>query len=451
MLCFVKETFLLIVLVVVCSIVSFGQGFSAGSNSPPSVTGTYSFISTEGRFSISLPQEFHGFKPVSANSPTGRITGDSYDWAMKEGSFTAGYIDRPEVLDELATAKRMLDSMRDGLVEKAKARGGTFVAERSVSGIGHPGREVRIDFPDGLFIQRIYLVLKRMYLVSAVLHQDQRANETAVVTILDSFRILSDAEVEAAWKRKVSDATPTPLPQEPEAPRLGSDAKDERLKGKVKTVFTESEDLSGTWAVSSRKPSSMEYYNERGNLTKTERYDWKGNLSYIEVYGYIDGDRASKSAYIRHEYDPPPMMLPQAPGQPKVTYDNRYSIKLKYKYDENGHLIERSVIGNDGDLKTRCVHDLKNDREEVSCFSKDTLYFKTLEILSDQGDVIERTSYRPKRTQNADFDKDKYSYTYEFDAKGNWIKQTSSKWVTKDGRSHYEPSAVYYRTIAYNQ
>jgi len=372
---------------------------------------------------------------------------------MKEGSFTAGYIDRPEILDETAVARRMLDFMRDSLVERGKAKGGRFVSEKSLSGIGHPGREVRIDFPEGLFIQRTYLVLKRMYLVSAILHNDQRANESVAVPILDSFKILSDAEVDAAIKQKIGDVTPSPLPQEPEPARQGSDAKDKRLKGKVKTVFKESEDLSGTWAVGSRKPDSMEYYNERGNLTRTERYDWKGNLSDIVVYGYIDGERVSKSGYIRHEYDPPPMMAPLSAGQTRVTYDKRYSIKLKYTYDDNDRLIEELVTGNDGELRTRCIHDFKNNQDEESCFSSGHLYYKSISTLNDKGNVIERTSYRPKTAAEGDSNSvtasERYAYAYEFDASGNWIKQTSSKWVTKDGRSYYEPSSVYYRTITY--
>jgi hypothetical protein len=43
----------------------------------------------------------------------------------------------------------------------------------------------------------------------------------------------------------------------------------------------------------------------------------------------------------------------------------------------------------------------------------------------------------------------KYSYTYEFDAQGNWIRRVSSKWVTKDGKSLFEPSSVNYRKISY--
>src|SRR5258705_12031991 len=101
------------------------------------------------------------------------------------------------------------------------------------------------------------------------------------------------------------------------AKRSGTDAGDEGLHGEVKTVFMESEDRSGTWAVGTRKPTAMEYYNKQGNLTKRESYDWKGNLFDITVYGYLDGARVSNWKTIPHEYNPPPMMMASFPGEAK--------------------------------------------------------------------------------------------------------------------------------------
>ena len=147
------------------------------------------------------------------------------------------------------------------------------------------------------------------------------------------------------------------------------------------------------------------------------------------------------------------MMMPLAPGQPKVTRDQRYSNKYKYKYDERNRLIERLLIGNDGELKTRCVHDYARNQDEESCFSSGRLYFKSLSVLSEQGMVMERTYYRPKSAADAESSNlsvsEKNSYAYEFDTEGNWVKRTGAMWVTKDGRSSYQPSSVYYRTIAY--
>jgi hypothetical protein len=44
----------------------------------------------------------------------------------------------------------------------------------------------------------------------------------------------------------------------------------------------------------------------------------------------------------------------------------------------------------------------------------------------------------------------RYSYAYDsFDAQGNWVKRTTSEWVTKDGKSSFAPSHVTCRTITY--
>jgi len=435
--------------VLLCSaIIAIGQGFSAGSLHPPAVNESDLFVSTDGRFSIALPPDYHGFTPVSANTAAGKITGDSYDWSMKEGRFTAGYIDRPEVLEEPAMAGKTLDFMRDNMIERSKPKAGKFVGEQSMSGLGHPGREIRIEFPDGLFIERIFLVNKRMYLLSVILHQDQLSKENIAVRCLDSFKILSPSDLEAALKKRIADATPSPLPQGPVPPSRGTDARDEGLQGRVKTVSTESEDLSGTWAVGSRKPDSIKSYNEAGNLTKSERYDWKGNLSDVEVFGYIDGDRVSQTGHIRHEYDPPPMALPAAPAQKQVEPDKRYGIKLKYSYDGKGRMVERSVIGNDGELRTRCLYVYESAKQTESCYANGNMYYRSTSVLDDRGNETEKTIERPSSKPAGDTG-DKYSYTYEFDAQANWIKKTTSKWVTKDGRSYWERSYTNYRTITY--
>lgn len=237
------------------------------------------------------------------------------------------------------------------------------------------------------------------------------------------------------------------MPPEPIAKRLKSDAEDEELKGKVKTVETETEDLSGTWADGKRKPSSTSYYNEKGYLTKRESYDYRGNLDTITVYGYIDGDRVSSSKYIEHEYNPPPMMMaPTAPGQAKPKYDSRYSYKFKFKYDDKRNLIEKTWYSNDGSLWLRYVYNFKGNQKEELVYSKDgSLNQKYIYALDAKGNEIEETVYETKD----DSVRSKYSYVYEFDPKGNWTKRTTSKQITKDGKSSFTPYSVTYRTVTY--
>src|ERR1041385_1168740 len=87
----VSRSFLTLCAALFAAVVVVGQGFSAGSPDPPSVKESDLFVSIQGRFSIALPDNYHGFTPLSANTSAGLVLGDSYDWVMKEGRFAAGF------------------------------------------------------------------------------------------------------------------------------------------------------------------------------------------------------------------------------------------------------------------------------------------------------------------------------------------------------------------------
>ena len=190
----------------------------------------------------------------------------------------------------------------------------------------------------------------------------------------------------------------------------------------------------------------MKYYNELGNLTKGDLYDYRGNLSEVIGYGYLDGERASNDKIIEYGYNPPPVAMAVAPGQDKPRYDPRYHYKYRYKYDEKGNLKEKEWWSNSGKLGLRYTYNIKGNQKETLVYSEDgQLNQKSVSTLDAQGNEIEVAYYEIK----TDTVRDRYSYTYEFDAKGNWIKQTTSKWETKDGKSQFVPSSIKYRTIIY--
>jgi hypothetical protein len=309
--------------------------------------------------------------------------------------------------------------------------------------------ELKLELPAGLTWQRYYLVSRRLYEVNLALKTEQRAFEDLALKVLDSFKILSDADVSATLKAKAAEAEPSPLPQEPVVSRVGSDAADDGLRGSVKTVFQEDEDLSGTWSVQGRKPVAMEYYDERGNLTKREFYDYKGNLSEIMVYGYLDGARVSRRKSIEHEYNPPAMMVVSPPGPARPKSDPRYSNKFTFQYDDQKRLIEKAWLLNNGELSIKYVYKYSgnpaNQREELVYSSDGSLNQRYLSILDEKGNEVEQTSFE---TRDGSI-RSKNKYAYEFDAKGAWIKRTTSKWHTQDGKSYYAPAYVDYRTISY--
>ena len=451
---FSLQRILLIVLVITAlGAQVFAQGFRVESKSAPSVVGAGPFVSLEGRFSIALPQGTHGFRPLAIESPAGRMSGDAYNWRMKEGSYTAGYVDAPQSMEDADSSTQIFTSIRSGLAAWAGSKNGKLISDRQMELDKHPAVEVKLEFPEALVWQRCYVVSKRLYQIVLVVSTEQRPYEAVAVKVLDSFKILSETEVTTALKAKAATAEPDPLPQEPVAARDGTDASDDHLQGEVKTLLEESEDLSGTWTVAGRKPVSMEYYNKAGNRTKSESYDYKGNLSDITVYGYIDGARVSDFKQIEHNYNPPPIVSVappvvsvSPPDAAKPKSDPRYSIKFAFRYDGQKRLVEKTWFLNNGKISIRYVYKYSgNQREELVYSADGSLNQRYIVVLDDKGNEIEQTNFD---TRDGSI-RGKSSYAYEFDAKGNWIKRVTSKLVTKDGKTSFVPQYVNYRTITY--
>lgn len=398
------------------------------------------FVSLQGRFSVSLPEQVSGYSAISADVPEGRVEGDTFKWRTADGSFEVTYMDLPNAL----ATKAVFDRSRDN--QLVLNRGAKLTGEKDLALEGSAGRETRFETTEGTLVVRAYLVGRRLYEASAFLPNFMKSKEAAAVRVLDSLRLLSQAEVAAARSREAETLAPAPLPRGKAAAKLKSDAEDEGLKGGVKTVFRESQDLSGTWAVGDRKPSSMDYYDDKGQLTKRELYDYKGNLFQVAVYGELDGERVQSDKMIRHEYDPPPVMVGGGSGEPEREPDPRYTYKFAYRYDGKGRLAEEVLYDNRGKLWLRYLYKYEGNKKETLGYSADgSLNRKYVSTLDDKGNEVEVSFYDAEDGSV----RERYSYSYESDAKGNWIKRTAAKWAAKDGREQFVPYSIDYRTITY--
>jgi hypothetical protein len=229
-----------------------------------------------------------------------------------------------------------------------------------------------------------------------------------------------------------------------------SDREDAGLKGKVKSIVVETEDLpnsSNHQSAGKRQSSYTELYDMQGNLTERLAYDYRGNLRDKIVYMTIDGVRASKTESIQHDYDPPPPMAPPAQGTPKQR-DLRYGTKYKDTYDAKGNRIERVLIYNDGSQGTRLVYtfDNKGNKTKMKFYpSNETLEFITNYVYNSKGYQISEMSIKADGRL-------RYTFTYEyleFDSKGNWTKRKKSKLANKNEQAQFEPFEITYRTITY--
>ncbi len=100
----------LLILLAACTTQAAAQGFQVESNpsAPVKAAGSETFSSLEGGFSISLPEQVSGF------SPGGKTPGFSFDWRVKEGTFTVGYVEAPQSLENMG--KQVFDTFRENII-----------------------------------------------------------------------------------------------------------------------------------------------------------------------------------------------------------------------------------------------------------------------------------------------------------------------------------------------
>jgi len=243
--------------------------------------------------------------------------------------------------------------------------------------------------------------------------------------------------------------TPAALPQTPAAKKERSDAQDDNIKGKVKTIIRETEALGRP---ESRRINSIDDYDEHGNLLKHTAMDGRGNPWQIDVYGYIDGARVSKSAYITHDYDPPPPPAPLRPknAAPEPPRDYRYTIKYEYKY-KSGKMTEEMLYANNGKLLTRTVYNWKSDASyEMMVYNSDgKLNQKYVRSLDKAGNEIEE--FNPDLILGKPYGNRRSATRYDaFDPAANWTKKIVSFYKhLNTGTEREQSTYITYRTIIY--
>lgn len=215
------------------------------------------------------------------------------------------------------------------------------------------------------------------------------------------------------------------------------------LRGDVKTVVWEDAEIVF---------ENGNYVEKERTHRRTETYDLQGNLVKEEP-------------------------IPPQEGRPIVCIDGKCNTeepKQKYKYNKKGVIIEETGVLMDGTVtsKREFDYDPQGKLLESRYYDQnndDKLYLANKWVYTRQGNQITSTYYNGcciiKRWQVAVFDnhrniielavfrpdgyKRKASYSYEYDAEGNWIKRKSFDWVTKDGKSFFEPVEAEYREFSY--
>jgi hypothetical protein len=212
-----------------------------------------------------------------------------------------------------------------------------------------------------------------------------------------------------------------------EAKEKKTDVATQGMKGKVE-VMSESMYLPG----SSKRSTSKNVF----------KYDDKGNR--LELVNYA-GDRINST--VRSTYDADGKLIKEetvsgdgtvdliseiktdAKGNKVEQQDKRqnsstilFNYKYLYKYDEKGQEIERTAFRGNGTFLFRYsfIYDDNGNRIEwVQVASDSSVTAKVIYKYDDKNNLIEESEYEKGNKLKA-----AYTYTYEFDKKGNWIRRT---------------------------
>jgi hypothetical protein len=146
------------------------------------------FVSQDGGFAIDLPREgYQGVEPVGdLNSGSG-----TYAWVTEDGQFSVSYV---EGAFPMRTATESLNTLADVILKSPANQRSILISRRQFVADGNPVIELRIKRPQGLAINRLVLVKRRLFVITAD-WADGDGNDASV--ILDSFKIVDSRSLVA--------------------------------------------------------------------------------------------------------------------------------------------------------------------------------------------------------------------------------------------------------------
>jgi hypothetical protein len=423
------------------------------------------FVSVLGRFGIAMPAPYVDYRPfIEFRTSSGqKFSSASYRWALDSDQVVVSYGAGSVNLEDPSRRDSFLTGMRNDYVSKAAH--GSVLAEKQTTLAGHPGMIFGMESDAGRVMVWLYVARNRFYLMSLSL-SDPSKTESHVKTV-STFRLMSQDELEPRY-RKLSDLLrPPPLTDEAPIKRPTTDVQDARLTGKVKAVITEEEKFEGTELFDDRVRTSVDLYDEAGNLSESDQYSG-GLPQAVRLYGSVKGDRA-----YREMRRLPDIVLAASDPKKKDNVTKQGPevkiFKIKYKYNGD-QLTEIRVIRDDGEEFEKYVF-LRKENKVEHTFDPAYVIFgamnfakpKVISLIDDKGNAIEDTLLSPSGKVDYEshsipgagyiqdykrrYDSEKFKYRYEFDQQGNWIKRIATAVVAGKGEV---PDHVTYRNISYH-
>jgi hypothetical protein len=435
------------------------------------------FVSVIGQFGVMLPTNIRDdFRRDIIRMDNDKLISWIYRWNLASDQAVVLYAIGN--IDFEAKADFYLEKFRDTYAP------GSVMNQKKTSFAGHPGLVSVIESPRrGREISRsmiwTYLLKNRVYLMSLTLDDEAKTEEH--LKLMSTFRLLSPKDIEPRVTAMVEELTPERLPQIPAPSRPTTDARDAALKGRVKSVTTESEPYVDESLYGARELVSVENYDEQGNIVNTVVYR-NSRPASVRLYGIHEGDRAFRETI--RVWKSPTYSKDKDDFVAKEPKFEQGLYTIKYKYDSAGNLLEMRVLRDDGKemesarykLKSNTVaHRYDSDYQPVRSHLVARSLLEMIMIANTPGKLTEIVSkldangnsiedahqipngrYSRPRSDGfhtteeyfLSYRTDKERHEYKFDDHGNWIQRKTFALTKDKGTGATE---ITYRTITYYQ
>jgi len=465
------------------------------------------FRTVFGGFGVKLPNKYSEYKPALLQIANYKFPTRIYHWNFEHEIFTISSGEGTNDLEKPEYAKLFLDDFRRQYAGTSLKQNGVIIDESKWSYEGHPGWQM-VERHNGIVVNlRFFVIGDRFYSISVAVNDGLGINE-ARQNILDSFHLLLPAEYAEEKERLIQTFSPPPLPQQPAIKRPVSDAQEENLRGNVKRVYTEEGEFLGRPEPITIYPRTREDFDQNGYLvSKIQFLDFMPYKAFS--FGYVDGARAylltERPSLVEQVFSTGPK-TPQPPQLYKVEYkygktgqleevrasaekgklEQVYSyhdktdrreigFKERGRFDPEISLRWKSVIQLDkdgnttGETRTEYVTSPTGRsitlEKQIDSYSIVADAIRGQAMISPNGntkppsvaDVVKNPNLTQSVTQptgetgSRPMIESTYSYTYDFDSHGNWIKRIQSLIKKADRSTAVVPVrvTVTYRKITY--
>jgi hypothetical protein len=173
----------------IVTFISIGQGYSQSSD-------WHAIESSDNGFRIHFPQEPE-VNPRIVNTGIGELTLDVYMYEVNDQSkddnlvYSVICTEYPASIFQNATEETLKVFFRNSVDGAVNNVHGALLSELIIQYDGHLGREIKIDFREGLAIitMRMYLIGNKMYMIQTITETNKDFN-TSISRFMDSFRLI---------------------------------------------------------------------------------------------------------------------------------------------------------------------------------------------------------------------------------------------------------------------